>query len=299
VIEAAGRGRALGRMATRSRHPAIDVARRVVKSPVGAAATIVLMALVVIAIFSDQLSPHDAFATSVDTFQAPSLSHPFGTDDIGRDQMARVFRGARISLTVAFTATLLGTLGGAIVGISSGYAGGWFDLVVQRIVDAVLAIPGLVLALFFVAVFGPGIRNGLIAITIIIIPAVSRVIRGATLTVKQNVYVEAARAVGAGPTRIMFNHILPNVMAPILILASTLLGAAIIIEAGLAFLGLGASPPTPSWGLMLSGPGRRFMEEAPWLTIFPAGAISLTVLAFNLFGDVIRDTLDPRLRGSR
>ena len=168
----------------------------------------------------------------------------------------------------------------------------------QRIVDAMLAIPGLVLALIFAAVFTPGVTTGIFAIILIIIPFNARVIRSAVLAVKENVYVEAARVIGAGPSRIMLRHILPNVVAPILIMISTVLGAAILIEAGLAFLGMGAQDPEPSWGLMLSGRGRQFMELAPWLAIFPAFAIMVTVLAFNLLGDVIRDVLDPRLRGT-
>ena len=162
-----------------------------------------------------------------------------------------------------------------------------------------LAIPGLVMALFFVSVFNPSVTTGLAAIILVIIPFNTRVIRSAVLSTKENVYVEAARAIGATPQRVMFRHVLPNVVAPILIMMSTILGAAILIEAGLAFLGMGAQEPEPSWGLMLSGRGRQYMEVAPWLALFPAIAISLTVLAFNLLGDVVRDVLDPRLRGSR
>ena len=203
-----------------------------------------------------------------------------------------------MSLKVGFLATIFGSLIGAALGLISGFAGGVFDLVMQRVVDAMLSIPGLVLALFFVSVFSPGVETGIAAIIIIIIPFNSRVIRSAVLATKENVYIEAAEVIGAAPARVMLRHILPNVVAPILIMVSTVLGAAILIEAGLAFLGMGAQPPEPSWGLMLSLRGRQFMELAPWLAIFPAVAISTTVLAFNLLGDVIRDVLDPRLRGS-
>ena len=279
------------------RNPILDVLFRILKSPIGAASMVVLSVLVLAAIFAPMLG--DPYASSADTFARPSLDHPFGTDDIGRDQLARVLHGARISLKVGFIATFFGCIIGAIVGMISGFVGGWIDLAVQRIVDAMLAIPGIVLALFFVSVFNPSVETGMAAIVLVIIPFNSRVIRSAVLATKESVYVEAARSIGATPVRVLLRHVLPNIVAPILIMMSTVLGAAILIEAGLAFLGMGAQPPTPSWGLMLSGPGRRYMEIAPWLAYFPAAAISLTVLAFNLLGDVVRDVLDPRLRGSR
>ena len=278
-----------------SRHPALDAAIRILKSPVGAGSAVVLLAVVLGAVFAD--IAQDPIRSSIDVLQRPTFAHPFGTDEVGRDQLARILHGARISLWVGFLATVFGCLIGAALGLLSGFAGGLFDLFVQRIVDAMLAIPGLVLALFFVAVFNPSVTTGIAAIILVIIPFNSRVIRSAVLGIKENVYVEAARVIGASPARIMLRHILPNVVAPILIMISTVLGAAILIEAGLAFLGMGAQPPDPSWGLMLSRTGRQFMEIAPWLAIFPAAAISITVLAFNLLGDVIRDVLDPKLRG--
>ena len=278
-----------------ARHPVLDAAIRILKSPVGAGSAVVLTVLVLGALLAD--FAQDPIRSSIDILQAPSLAHPFGTDEVGRDQLARILHGARISLWVGFLATVFGCLIGAALGLLSGFVGGVFDLVVQRLVDAMLAIPGIVLALFFVAVFNPSVTTGVAAIILVIIPFNSRVIRSAVLAVKENVYVEAAQVIGAGPLRVMLRHILPNVIAPILIMMSTVLGAAILIEAGLAFLGMGAQPPDPSWGLMLSRTGRQFMEIAPWLAIFPAAAISITVLAFNLLGDVIRDVLDPKLRG--
>ena len=286
---------ALRQFARPQRHPAVDATIRILKTPLGAGSTIVLVVLVLGAVFAPVAG--DPFRSSVNTFDSPSLSHPFGTDDIGRDQLTRVLFGARISLKVGFLATLFGAVIGSFLGLLTGYVGGVFDLVAQRVVDAMLAIPGLVMALFFVAVFNPSVTTGLAAIILVIIPFNTRVIRSAVLSTKENVYVEAARAVGATPQRVMLRHVLPNVVAPILIMMSTILGAAILIEAGLAFLGMGAQEPEPSWGLMLSGRGRQFMEIAPWLAFFPAIAISLTVLAFNLLGDVVRDVLDPRLRG--
>ena len=279
------------------RHPALHATIRIFKSPVGSASTVVLVLLVLGALLAG--IAQDPLQSSLAVLTAPSLEHPFGTDDLGRDQLSRVMHGARISLWVGFLATTGGCLVGAAWGLLSGFAGSWLDLISQRIVDAMLAIPGLVLALIFAAVFTPSVTTGIFAIILIIIPFNARVIRSAVLAVKENVYVDAARVIGAGPSRIMLRHILPNVVAPILIMMSTVLGAAIIIEAGLAFLGMGAQEPDPSWGLMLSSTGRQYMELAPWLAIFPALAIIVTVLAFNLLGDVVRDVLDPRLRGSR
>ena len=289
------------------RHPALDATARVLSSPVGLASAVVLALVVLGAIFADiardpyeaqRAAPTADGVRSFAVFSPPSLEHPFGTDINGRDVLARVMQGARISLWVGFLATTGGCLVGAAWGLLSGFAGSWFDLVSQRVVDAMLAIPGLVLALIFAAVFTPSVTTGIFAIILIIIPFNARVIRSAVLAVKENVYVEAARVIGADPTRIMLRHILPNVVAPILIMMSTVLGAAIIVEAGLAFLGMGAQIPEPSWGLMLRE-GRAYLEVAWWWAFFPAVAISVTVLAANLLGDVIRDVLDPRLRGSR
>ena len=281
------------------RHWAIDSTVRVLRKPLGAASAIVIAVLALSALSAPYVAPYDPIGISIDTFQAPSSTHFFGTDDLGRDMFSRILHGSRISLYVGFLAVALGSVGGALVGLVSGFAGGWVDMVIQRIVDAVLAFPGIVLAMSLVAVLGTSTTNALLAIAIVIIPFQSRVVRGAVLSVKQNVYVEAALTIGASPQRIMIRHVLPNVVAPILILISASLGNAILIEAGLSFLGLSTQPPEPSWGLMLSGTGRRYMEEAPWLAIFPGLAIALTVLAFNLLGDVVRDVLDPRLRGSR
>ena len=280
------------------RHWLLDASVRVLKKPIGFVSALVIGVLVVSALAAPYVAPFDPIAISIETFQSPNSTYFFGTDDLGRDMFSRILHGSRISLYVGFLAVCLGSLGGALVGLISGFAGGWIDMVIQRVVDAVLAFPGIVLAMSLVAVLGTSTTNALLAIAIVIIPFQSRVVRGAVLSVKQNVYVEAAEAVGASPQRIMFRHVLPNVVAPILILISASLGNAILIEAGLSFLGLSTQPPEPSWGLMLSGTGRRYMEEAPWLAIFPGLAIAITVLAFNLLGDVIRDVLDPRLRGT-
>jgi peptide/nickel transport system permease protein len=266
--------------------------------PLGAASAGLILLLVLMAIFAPALAPYDPLAARPEIrLAAPSWEHLFGTDDIGRDVLSRVIYGARLSLWVGLLAVGVGTVAGTIVGLMSGYWQGWLDLVLQRVMDAVMAIPALILALAIVSVLTPSTTNAMLAIAVVIIPGNSRIVRGAVLSAKQNMYVEAAQALGCRHWRIILNHILPNVTAPILIIASIWLGNAILIEASLSFLGLGTQPPTPSWGLMLSSTGRAFMEQAPWLAIFPGLAISLAVLGFNLFGDTLRDAWDPKLRG--
>jgi peptide/nickel transport system permease protein len=268
------------------------------RKPLGTAAACLILLLVGPAIFADVLAPYDPFLTRPETrLLAPSWQHPFGTDDIGRDVFSRVIYGARISLWVGLLAVGIGTASGTLIGLICGYWEGTLDLMLQRVMDALQTIPGLILALAIVSVLTPNTTNAMLAIAVVIIPGNSRIVRGAVLSAKQNPYVEAARALGGSHLRLIASHILPNVTAPILIIASIWLGNAIFIEASLSFLGLGTQPPTPSWGLMLSGTGRAYMEQAPWLAIFPGLAISLAVLGFNLFGDTLRDVWDPKLRG--
>jgi peptide/nickel transport system permease protein len=267
------------------------------RKPLGALSAAVLTTLVLTAVLADVLAPFDPVETHPEIrLQAPSRAHPFGTDDIGRDVLSRVIHGSRISLWVGLLAVGIGTLAGMIIGLLCGYCEGRLDLILQRVMDALQAIPGLVLALAIVSVLKPSTTNAMLAIAVVIIPGNSRIVRGAVLSTKQNRYVEAAQAIGCRHPRIIVGHILPNVTAPILVIASIWLGNAILIEATLSFLGLGTQPPTPSWGLMLSSTGRAFMEQAPWLAIFPGLAISLAVLGFNLFGDTLRDAWDPKLR---
>jgi len=270
------------------------------RKPLGMVSAALLLLLVTTAIFANVLAPYDPLLTQPEARLAPpSWAHPFGTDDIGRDVLSRVIYGSRISLWVGLLAVGIGTLAGALIGLVSGYWEGRLDMLLQRLMDAVTTIPGLILALAIVSVLQPSTTNAMIAIAIVIIPGNSRIIRGAVLSAKQNRFVEAAQAIGCRDLRIIATHILPNVTAPILIIASIWLGNAILIEASLSFLGVGTQPPTPSWGLMLSSTGRAFMEQAPWLAIFPTLAISLSVFAFNLFGDTLRDAWDPRLRRQR
>ncbi len=268
------------------------------RKPLGAMGAGLMLLLVLVALLAPLLAPHDPYESiSGARLLAPSFSHPMGTDNLGRDLLSRIIYGARISLMIGVLAGALGTLGGLVVGLVSGYAGGWVDNLIQRIVDSLMAFPGLILALALVATLGPSLRNVMIAIAVGAVPNTSRVIRGAVLAAKQEDYVSAARALGAPGWRIAVRHIVPNVMAPVLILASVGFGVSIIAEASLSFLGLGAQPPTPSWGVMLSGPSRRFMTDAPWMAIFPGLAISLVIFGINVFGDALRDILDPRLRG--
>ncbi len=267
------------------------------RKPLGMASALLLLVLVLTAIFADVLAPYDPLDARPEIrLQAPSRAHPFGTDDIGRDVLSRVVYGSRISLWVGLLAVGIGTFAGMIIGLACGYWEGRLDIVLQRVMDAIQAIPGLVLALAIVSVLKPSTTNAMLAIAVVIIPGNSRIVRGSVLSAKQNRYVEAAQALGCRQLKIVLTHILPNVTAPILVIGSIWLGNAILIEASLSFLGLGTQPPIPSWGLMLSSTGRAFMEQAPWLAIFPGMAISLAVFGFNLFGDTLRDAWDPKLR---
>ncbi len=267
------------------------------RKPLGMASALLLLVLVLTAIFADVLAPYDPLEARPEIrLQAPSRAHPFGTDDIGRDVLSRVVYGSRISLWVGLLAVGIGTFAGMIIGLACGYWEGRLDIVLQRVMDAIQAIPGLVLALAIVSVLKPSTTNAMLAIAVVIIPGNSRIVRGSVLSAKQNRYVEAAQALGCRQLKIVLTHILPNVTAPILVIGSIWLGNAILIEASLSFLGLGTQPPIPSWGLMLSSTGRAFMEQAPWLAIFPGMAISLAVFGFNLFGDTLRDAWDPKLR---
>jgi ABC-type dipeptide/oligopeptide/nickel transport system permease subunit len=280
------------------RHPMVDATRRILRTPVGAVTAAVIAVLVLSAILAPVLATHSPRAISADNYAGPSVDHLLGTDPIGRDTFSRLLYGARTSLYVGFLTVFVGTLVGAIAGLISGFAGGWIDLVIQRIVDAIFAFPGILLAMAIVSVLGPSTTNSMLAIAVIVAANNSRVVRGAVLSIMQNTYIEAAIATGANPVRVAGRHVLPNVVAPLLILISSAFGAAILIEGGLSFLGLGTQPPNASWGVMLSE-GRVVMEASPWLAIFSGLAIGITVLSFNLLGDVIRDVLDPRLRGSR
>jgi peptide/nickel transport system permease protein len=270
----------------------------VLKKPLGALGAILLFSFIFVAIFAPWLATHDP---DLNNYRArvkpPSAEHWFGTDNFGRDIYSRVVYGARISMYVGILATLIGTSIGALTGLLSGFLGGKVDQVVQRIADVMFTIPGLVLAMAIVTMLGPSMLNVVIAISIPRIPDTNRVIRSAVLSVKESLYVDAAHAVGCTNWRIMLQHILPNVTAPYLVIASAGLAGAILVEASLSFLGMGVPPPAPSWGRMLSTEGMRFFETATWMAIFPGVFISAAVFGANLFGDALRDVLDPKLRG--
>lgn len=228
--------------------------------------------------------------------KAPSLSHLLGTDAYGRDVLARVAYGARVSLWVGFMSVVLGVSVATVVGLASGGFGGWVDLILQRLVDVIMSFPSFVLILLVAAVLGPGERNTIIAIAVFLVAGPSRVVRGQVLTVKQNMYIDAARSIGCSYPRILLRHILPNVLDVIVVIVSINIAFAIITEASLSFLGLGIPPPNPDWGGMVSGTETAYLAKAPWIIASAGGILAITVFAFNMLGDALRDILDPRLR---
>ena len=272
------------------------------RKPLGAVSALILCGLVVVAILAPVLAPYDPYKFNLNErglpirLQPPNAKFLCGTDPLGRDVLSRIVYGSRVSLIVGFASVAIGTLFGTLLGLVSGYWEGGMDQVLQRAVDTIMALPGIVLALAVVSVLGQSLTNIILVIGLVIAPGASRVVRGTVLSIKQNTFIDAAYAAGASSWRIVLRHILPNAFAPILVIASVWLGNAIVIEAALSFLGLGTPPPTPTWGGMLSGEGRRNLETAPYLAIFPGLAISIVVLAFNMLGDALRDLLDPRLR---
>lgn len=269
------------------------------RQPAGAVSLVVLVVLVAFAVAAPLVSPYSPQEYFPgEQLQGPSSQHWLGTDEIGRDVLSRAIWGSRASLLVGAIAVSIGVIGGGAVGLVSGYLGGWWELFIERLVDGVMAFPALLLAIAVVAALGPGLTNAMLAIGIVIMPRSARVVRGEVLRIKESNYVEAAVAVGAGSAWIMVRHILPNLMAPLIVLGSVTIGGAIITESSLAFLGLGVQPPTPTWGGMIGGSSRLLLEEAPWLLWVPACAIGIVVLACNMLGDSVRDLLDPRLRGS-
>ena len=268
--------------------------------PLGAVGGLIILAMVAVALFGPALAPYDPYELRVNNmFTPPGRMFWLGTDEYGRDLLSRVLYGARISLYVGLLAVGLGTTTGALLGLVSGYFRGKTDFLLQRLMDWLMAFPTLVLALAIVAALGQSTVNVILAVAVVIVPTAARVIRAAVLTIREQVFVEAGRAIGCSDGRLLFQHILPNCLAPYLILATAGLGNAILAEAALSFLGLGTPPPEPSWGTMLSGAAQQYVWKAPWMAIFPGAAISLAVFGFNLFGDALRDVLDPSLRGSR
>jgi peptide/nickel transport system permease protein len=265
--------------------------------PLGAFGAVLMALFVFAALFYGWVTQFDPLSTNARlSLRPPDAVHWMGADVMGRDVYSRIIHGARISLAVGLGATLLGSALGLVIGLASGFLLGWVDLVVQRLIEVMQALPLLVLALVMAAALGPSLQNTIIAIAIPLTPTVARVIRSSTLALREMPFVEAARATGMSEFRIAVRHVLPNTLAPLIVLATAQLGSAILTEASLSFLGLGVPEPHPSWGRMLSESAAEYVRTAPWLVVFPGIAISLAVFGTNLFGDALRDILDPRLR---
>jgi peptide/nickel transport system permease protein len=265
--------------------------------PLGTVGALIVVVFVLTAVLANVIAPVDPTATNARaSLSPPSSAFWLGADFMGRDMYSRIVYGARVSLSVGVGATLLGGILGVAVGLMSGYIGGWFDLVTQRLMDIMQALPLLVMALAMAAALGPSLQNTIIAIAIPLVPNVARVVRSSTLSLREQPFIEAARAIGMSELRIAVRHVLPNTLAPLIVLGTAQLGSAILVEASLSFLGLGIPEPYPSWGRMLSESAAEYVRTAPWLVIFPGLAISLTVFGTNLLGDALRDILDPRER---
>ena len=288
----------VGSNKTKSRSKWYRAKRLCQRYPLGAIGSFIVFLVVFAAIFADFVAPYDPTATSAKMSLSPPGSNMlFGGDMMGRDVLSRIIHGARISLAVGIGSTILGGVIGTIIGLMCGYWMGLFDLLIQRIIDMMQALPLLVMALVMAASLGPSLENTIIAISIPLVPQVARVIRSNVLSLRELPFVEAARAVGMTDLRIVFRHILPNTLAPLIVLGTAQLGSAILTEASLSFLGLGVPEPYPSWGRMLSESAAEYVRVAPWLVIFPGIAISAAVFGANLMGDAVRDFLDPRNQG--
>jgi peptide/nickel transport system permease protein len=277
----------------------LDALRRLRRQPLSIFSGLLVTILILTAIFGPLLAPYDPNAINMSQrFPSPSLEHPFGTDDFGRDILSRVMVGARVSLMVGIIAVGLSATVGSFLGLLAGYTGRFTDEVIMRAMDILFAFPAILLAIAIMAALGRGVGNAMIAIGIVYIPIFARIVRGSVLSVREEEFVEAARATGSSNGRIMFRHIFPNVLSPLIVEITLSLSFAILAEAALSFFGLGTQPPDPSWGRMLSE-GRAYFQQSAWLAIFPGLAIMLTVLGFNLLGDGLRDALDPRLKNVR
>lgn len=283
------------------------VARFTRKQPLGVLGGLLLLVVIGLALLAPALAPFDPYEVHVTykyagpgtILQETGQRFWLGADQLGRDTLSRLLYGARISLYVSLVSVGIGVTLGALIGVMSAYFSGAFDLLVQRLVDTIMAFPAIILALAIVAVAGASLRNVIIALVVLLLPASARVVRSQALAVKEMDYLLAARAIGASSWRMIFRHMVPNCMAPYIVFATSNLGYAVVVEAALSFLGVGAPPDVPSWGGMLSIAGQKYVEVSPWLVLFPSIAVSLAVFGFNLFGDAMRDVLDPRLKGSQ
>jgi peptide/nickel transport system permease protein len=276
-----------------------DFFRRLVKEkPLGTFGAIMVLFLLICAIFANVIAPYNPVTSNLpDRLQGPSLTHLFGTDNLGRDMLSRIIYGGRVSLYVGLGASLVNVLVATLLGLTSGYLGGWFDVIVQRFVDIAISIPPLVILITLVGVLGPGL------VQLILIMGINggiqwaRVVRSGVMSIRENVYMDAGRSIGASMPHMIARHVFPNILPMMVIIFSTSIAGNIMAEAGLSFLGLGIPPPTPTWGGMLSAEGRRFMYEAWWLAIFPGLILTIVIYGVNMWGDAVRDLLDPRLRG--
>ncbi len=285
----------------RKRGPVLHFIGRLFREkPLGAAGAVVFVLFLFCGIFADALAPYGMNQIApLNRLKPPSFAFPFGTDNLGRDMLSRCLYGAQLSVIIGFCAAGIATVISVVLGIVSGYLGGKFDLVLQRFVDAWMSFPDLIILIVVVSVVGPGMPQIIVTLGLLLGIAGSRIIRGAVVSVRENMYVHAAQSTGASTFRILWRHILPNVMAPVIVLFTTRVGTVILAESGLSFLGLGVPPPAPTWGGLLSGSGRTFMLQGPWLALAPGLCLTVVVYATNMFGDALRDLLDPRMRGSR
>jgi peptide/nickel transport system permease protein len=279
--------------ATRTRR-ALEFCRN---EPLGTVGLVLVVSMAIVGVSAELIAPYSPTANDfASMMEAPSRVHLLGTDQFGRDLLSRIIYGARTAMIVGLVSALVGGTAGLVLGVASAYFGGRTDLILQRVFDVVMAFPLIIMALAVVAIFGTGVQNVIIAITIPLVPRCARVVRSSALAIREIPYVDAARALGFGHTRIILCHMIPNVMAPFLIMVTAFVGQAVLAEASLSYLGLGVQEPVPAWGLMLQGGAEEYASSAPWIAIFPGVAIVLSVLGINLFGDALRDTLDPKLR---
>jgi peptide/nickel transport system permease protein len=281
----------------RGRSLTYDALRRLRRDHVAMLGAVFLVLVVVISLLAPVLAPRDPIQTDLSRRLVPigTPGYPLGADELGRDMLSRLLWGGRISLLVGFGAVLVAMILGVLVGLLAGYFGRWVDTLIMRLIDILLAFPAILLAITIVASLGPGLRNAMLAVAVVGIPYYARIVRGGVLSLREQEFVQAARVIGAPHTRVIFRHILPNTLSPLIVAATLDVGWMIMAAAGLSFLGLGAQPPTAEWGVMLST-GRQFIRNAPHLSILPGSAIFLVVLALNFLGDGLRDALDPRLR---
>ncbi|CAN7497327.1 ABC transporter permease [Rhizobacter sp. LjRoot28] len=270
------------------------------EKPLGAAGGTIFLLFLFCGVFADVLAPYGMNDINpIDRLKAPSWAYPFGTDNLGRDVLSRCLYGAQLSVIISLSAATLATVVSLVIGVVSGYLGGKVDMLVQRFVDAWMSFPDLVILIVVVSVMGPGMGTVIGTLGLLLGIGGSRIVRSAVVSVRENMYVHAAQSIGASTPRILWKHIVPNVLPPVIVLFTTRIGAVILAESGLAFLGLGVPPPAPTWGGMLSGSGRQFMFDGPWLALAPGLCLTVVVYATNVFGDALRDLLDPRMRGAR